>query len=357
MLKNFFKSALRNFSRDKSHSFINIAGLSVGMAVAIVIGLWIWDELSFDRYNTHYDRLARVMQNMSGNGEINSFGGTPFPLADELRSKYGSDFSQVVIGFPAREHILAFGEKMLAQSGAYFEPGAPEILDLTMLHGTKAALRDPDAIILSASVAKTYFGDTDPVNKTMKVDNEHVVRVTGVYKDLPANSSFAETGYFAAWKQLYDNWGLKDRQTPWRMNAFITLVRLAPNADIKVVSAKIKDVKARKVQGEDALAKPELFLQPFSRWHLYSEFRNGKEAVWAHRRLRAPARLYQLYEPQHGPVRKARPRSRHPQSHRLPAQSVGPPVLQRIAAGDHTGFCLRPSACTNVAAFLQRDRR
>ena len=278
MLKNFFKVAIRNLKRDKAHSFINIAGLSVGMSVAIIIGLWIWDEWSFDRYNTHYDQIARVLQNAHVNGEVYTGDGTPFPLAEVLRKEYGSDLPQVVKGLNARPHVLAFGEKMFKQSGAYWEPGAPDLLDLTMLRGTRAALKDPDAIMLSASVAKAYFGDADPVNKAMTIDKEHTVRVTGVYKDLPANSSFADMGYIGAWQQVYDGWGLKDRKLPWRMNAFLTLVRLAPNADLNTISAKIKDVKARNVQGSDALAKPELFLQPMTRWHLFSEYKNGIEA-------------------------------------------------------------------------------
>jgi putative ABC transport system permease protein len=278
MLKNFFKVAIRNLKRDKAHSFINIAGLSVGMSVAIIIGLWIWDEWSFDRYNTHYDQIARVMQNAHVNGEVHTGGGTPFPLAEALRSKYSGDLTQVVKGLTPRPHVLAYGEKMLKQSGAYFEPGAPDLLDLTMLHGTRTALTDPDAIMLSASVARAYFGDADPVNKAMTVDKERTVRVTGVYKDLPGNSSFADMGYIGAWQQVYDDWGLKDHKHPWRMNAFLTLVRLAPNADLTTISAKIKDVKAKNVQGSDALAKPELFLQPMNRWHLFSGYENGAEA-------------------------------------------------------------------------------
>jgi putative ABC transport system permease protein len=278
MLKSFFKVAIRNLRRDKAHSFINIAGLSVGMSVAIVIGLWIWDEWSFDRYNAHYDQIARVMQNVHVNGEVYTGSETPFPLADALRKAYGGDLPQVVKGFTARPHVLAYGEKMFKQSGAYWEPAAPDLLDLTMVRGTRGALRDPDAILLSVTAARAYFGDADPVNKAMTIDKEHTVRVTGVYKDLPANSDFAGTDYIAAWKQLYDNWGLKDRKNPWRMNAFMTLVRLAPNADLNTVSAKIKDVKAKNVQGSDALAKPVLFLQPMTRWHLFSEYKNGSEA-------------------------------------------------------------------------------
>ena len=214
MLKNFLKVAIRNLKRDKVHSFINIAGLSVGMSVAIVIGLWVWDEWSFDRYNAHYDQIARVMQIAHVNGEVFTGTETPFPLAEVLRSKYGGGFTQVVKGYGGRPHVLAFGEKMLKQSGAYFEPGAPDLLDLTMLRGTRAGLKDPDAILLSATIAKAYFGDADPINKAMIIDKEHTVRVTGVYKDLPANSEFAGTAYIGAWQQLYDSWGLKDRKNP-----------------------------------------------------------------------------------------------------------------------------------------------
>src|SRR5258707_6299215 len=102
MLKNYFKIALRNLTANKAHSLINISGLAVGMAVAMLIGLWIWDELSYDRSIPQHDRIAMVMQNMTGNGTVNSWGSTPFPTANELRTRYGSNFKQVVIGTSAR---------------------------------------------------------------------------------------------------------------------------------------------------------------------------------------------------------------------------------------------------------------
>src|SRR5450432_1863194 len=97
MLKNYLKTAWRNLVKNKAHSFINIAGLSVGMAVAVVIGLWIWDEMSFDRNFEHYKRIAQVMQTETHNGQVNTGKGNVMPLAAELRTNYGNDFKYVVL--------------------------------------------------------------------------------------------------------------------------------------------------------------------------------------------------------------------------------------------------------------------
>src|SRR5579859_3499211 len=105
MLKNHLKIAFRHLAKNKVYSFINIAGLSVGMAVAMLIGLWIWDECSYDKYNDNYDQVALVMQNQTFNGEVNTGSAMPFPLADELRTSYGNSFKHVAISWWLRDHI------------------------------------------------------------------------------------------------------------------------------------------------------------------------------------------------------------------------------------------------------------
>ena len=135
MFKNYFKVAFRNLIRNKAHSSINIAGLSVGMAVAMMIGLWIWDEMSFDHYNRNHDHIARVMQNQKNNGEIFTYDGEPFPLADELRNNYGSNFKNVVMGFGPQELTLTAGEKVFTQTGGYFEPAALLLAWMAMTPG------------------------------------------------------------------------------------------------------------------------------------------------------------------------------------------------------------------------------
>src|SRR4029079_9632367 len=106
MIKNFFKTAWRNLGKSKMHSFINIAGLSIGMAVAIMIGLWIYDEVSFNKNFKNYNRIAQVIQNVTNNGEVQTWRQMPYPLAAELRSNYGSDFKHIAMGVDMGDHLL-----------------------------------------------------------------------------------------------------------------------------------------------------------------------------------------------------------------------------------------------------------
>lgn len=276
MLRNFFKTAFRNLLRNKLHSFINIAGLSTGMAVAILIGLWIWDEASFDKYHENYHRIAMVQQHVTNNGEVQTWTSVPFPLAEELRKNYGSDFKEVLLAGSNGNHMLGFEEKKFTKSGIFIQPKAPEVFSLRMIWGNRNALNDPSSIIISESVAKTFFGNEDPMGKQMRIDKNLEAKVAGVYEDLPANSSWAAFQFMAPWDLYYNNesW-FKNMPDPWRPNAFQVYVQLNPNADVAAVSARIKDSKLNKVNKELAKKKPAVFLHPMEKWHLYSEFKNG----------------------------------------------------------------------------------
>src|ERR1700752_993857 len=117
MFKNYFKTAWRNLGKSKMHSFINIIGLSIGMTVAVLIGLWIHDEVSFDKNFKNYGRIAQVIQNVTNNGEVQTWTSVPWPLADELRKNYGSDFKHIVLAYYIGEHLLALDEKKLKKEG------------------------------------------------------------------------------------------------------------------------------------------------------------------------------------------------------------------------------------------------
>ena len=276
MLKNYLKTAWRNLLRNRASSFINISGLAIGMAVAVLIGLWIYDELSFNKNFKNHNRIAKVIQNVSNNGEVQTWMSVPYPLAEELRKNYGSDFKQVVLSTGINDHILSHDDKKLTKSGAFFEKNAPELFTMKMLRGDLNCLSDPSSIILSASSARAYFGNDDPLNKVMKIDNQMTVKVSGVYEDFPRNSSFADVNFMSTWDLLYNGtpW-IKTMEDPWRPNAFVVYVQLTDNADVNKVSAKIKDVKLKKVNAQLAKKKPALFLHPMDNWHLYSEYKNG----------------------------------------------------------------------------------
>ncbi len=277
MLSNYLKLAFRNLLKNKAQSFINIAGLSVGMAVAVIIGLWIWDELSFDRNFEHYKRIAQVMQTETHNGQMNTDKGNVMPLAAELRTNYGNDFKYVVLSSWSFNSLLSSGDKKVSIQGNYMEPDAPNMLSLKMLAGAREGFKAHASVLLSQSSAKTLFGSDDPLGKIVKIDGDIIEKVAGVYADLPKNSSFSDLNFIAPFLDL-TSW-VNGNENSWYNESFQVFVQLADHADLAAVSAKIRDVKLKKVDAKTAkLEKPQMLLHPMSRWHLYSEFKDGESS-------------------------------------------------------------------------------
>jgi len=276
MIKNYFKVAWRNLAKSKGYSAINIGGLAVGMAVAMLIGLWVYDELSFDKYHKNYDRIAQVMQHASFNGQKESQVSNPAVMGPELRNKYGGNFKHVVQASWEGGHLFTVGDKNFSKHGIFFEPGAPDMLSLKMLNGSRDGLKDPYSVMLSKSSAESIFGKEDPINKIVKLDRSVDVKVTGVYEDLPDNTSFRDLKVILPWELwLIQNPWAKNMTEPWSSNFSQTFVQIADNADMAKVSAAIKNAKLNNVSKEEAKYQWEVFLQPMSKWNLYNEFKNG----------------------------------------------------------------------------------
>jgi len=283
MIKNYLKIAWRNLLKNKAHTFINVTGLSVGMAVAILIGLWIWDELSYDKYFQNYPRLVQVMQHQTFNGERGTQSSIPLPLGPKLRSDYtgpNKDFKYVVNSTWTQGHIIAYKEKKLNRDGNYMQPEGTEMLSLKMLKGTRDGLKDPSSILLSAKLAKALFDDADPMGQTVKIDNKTLVKVTGVFEDFPHNTSFNDMTLILPWDlYLSTNPWTKRNMAEWGNNSWQIFAQLNPNANIDQVSAHIKDLKLNALTAvNDKLSlsfKPALFVHPMTKWHLYSEFKEG----------------------------------------------------------------------------------
>ncbi|MBS1934842.1 MAG: ABC transporter permease [Bacteroidetes bacterium] len=274
MIKNFFRTAWRNLIKSPSHSFINIAGLSVGMAVAMLIGLWIWSELSFDKNFDNYNRIVQVMQTETHNGQINTAKGNVIPLAMELREKYPNDFKYVVLSSWSMNSLVAAGEKKISTQGNYMEPDAPDMLSLKMIAGSRNSFKSPSSVLLSRSTAKALFGDNDPLGKLIKIDGEINEKVAGVYEDFPQSSSFKEVSFIAPFFDLA-SW-VKGNENNWYNNSFQVFAELSERADINKVSEKIRTIKIGKIDAQTAkLENPQMVLFPMYRWHLYSEFKNG----------------------------------------------------------------------------------
>lgn len=286
MIRHYIKVALRSLIRSKGYSFINIGGLATGMAVAMLIGFWLYDELSFNKHHKNYDKIAQVLQQGVLNGEVFTSEYMPIPVGNELLSSFPEEFERVVMSSWTREHILASGDNKFTIKGNFLSPGAPEMLTLDMVKGTRTGLDDPSSIMLSESAAKILFGDVDPIHKAVKIGNNLDVVVTGVYKDLPYNTQFRDIKFMAAW-DLYAasrNW-VRNAENDWSNNQWQILAQISPQANFTDVSTKIQDI-ILKHRPEVAEIKLHVFLNPMNRWHLYANWdKAGKaggriEFVW-----------------------------------------------------------------------------
>ena len=272
MFKNYIKIAWRNLKRNKGFSTINIGGLALGMSVAMIIGLWVYDEVSFNTQFENYDRVAKVMQNQTYNGEILSDVSLPLQLADELGTTYKDYFEHIALTSWGGSYLLQFEDKKVSPNGVFSQSGITEILNLKMLEGTRAGLADANSIFLSENLSQALFGSESAVDKIVKFDDETPLRVIGVYEDLPKNSEFADLRFIASWelyKQTLPDW------LSWGNNWFRTFVEISPSTDMATVSSAIKNAKLDNVEGREKHLKAAIFLHPMSKWHLYSEFKNG----------------------------------------------------------------------------------
>lgn len=274
MLRNYLKIALRNLLNNKGYSLINISGLAVGMAVALLIGLWIWDELTFDHYHADHKNIAQVMDTNIGDGKAVTDQLTAIPLSVELRTKYAADFKHVVMVFLNYTHVLAVGDKKLSYSGVWAQPAFPEMLSLKMISGKRDALKDPSSVLLAKSVAYALFGNEDPMNKPLKLDNMADLKVAGVYEDLPQNTSFTDTKLILAWDKAISTFGggIRESEEDWKTRGWRMFVQLNEHVDIDNVNARINSLVKQHIPGTSETVS----LFPMDRWHLYSEFRDGK---------------------------------------------------------------------------------
>ncbi|HTB25787.1 MAG TPA: ABC transporter permease [Puia sp.] len=278
MLKNYFKTAWRSLIKNRLSSFINIGGLAVGMALAMLIACWVYNEWSYDKQVNNYQRIAQVWALWPGHKGAQRQ--LPAPVVDELRSKFGGNFKRIVMSSQSQEHILSFDQKKLIKPGNFMDPEVLKLFSIRLLKGGPSALNDPHSILLSASLAKAFFADADPVGQILRMDDSLFIKVTGVYEDFPYNSTFRDISFLAPW-DLYEYFDPETRYNrhSWGDNNWQVFIELADHADMEKVSAKIRTIKADNDPWLDStghnMNTSELFLHPMSRWHLYSEFKEG----------------------------------------------------------------------------------
>jgi len=267
MFKNHLEIAWRNTTRNKASSLINISGLAVGMAVAMLIGLWIWDEVSFNKFNTNYDRIVQVLANKHVGGSIATQASQPFPLSAELRGQYGSDFKAVSAAVIYEQNIN-YHNHAFSRTGCFAEPAMTDIMTLHMVKGSKTAFRLPGTILINESFARALFGDADPISKIIKISDAYLVQVGGVYQDLPQNTQLGNVEFIAPIRLLFKNPGDMNN---WNNSSFQVFALLNEGSRQPQVAHKIRNILDER---RNDATKPALVLFPMRQWHLY-EFKDG----------------------------------------------------------------------------------
>ncbi len=271
MIKNFFKIAWRNLLRNKGFSAINISGLAIGMAAAILITLWIQNELSYDQFHEKRDRIYEAWNRTEFSGKLQCWNTTPKILARTVEKDIPEVERAVRVNWP-RKVLFSVGDKRLSVTGNMVDTGFLQMFSFPMVKGDPAtALNGGYSILLTQTMAKNVFGNEDPMGKTIKVDNKDIFTVTGIVKDLPNNTRF-KFDYLTNWDYVIRR---GEDDSSWGNNSTRTYVLLKPNASIVSANAKIKSLKPK--YDKDEVAAWEMFLYPASHWRLYSNFTNGKE--------------------------------------------------------------------------------
>jgi len=278
MLKNYFKIAWRNLLKNKVYSFINIFGLAIGMAVTVMISLWIIDELSFNNYFENHDRIAQVYQNQTANGDVDTGRAIPRPLENLLREEYGSNFKHLSMSSWTNSLYLKFGDVNLSRSGNFMQEPILDILKLNILKGEQNSLVEKNSIMLSKSTAEALFGNVDPIGIIIKVNSAYDMMVTSIYEDVPVNTNFENLEFIMPWKHYIttQEW-ITNAADSWGNNSFQMFVQIADNTTMQSVTNAILDSK-KKANADTAEFNPQIFLFQMNDWHLRSNFENGVQS-------------------------------------------------------------------------------
>ncbi|UOE46402.1 ABC transporter permease [Mucilaginibacter sp. SMC90] len=273
MIKNYLKIAWRNIINNRAYTAINVLGLAAGMAVALMIALWVANEYSYDKFLPDADRVYQVRRNFNSNGETLTFSSTSLRLSDVLHTI--PEVESVASTDWTGSHGLMVGDKRLSINGIQAGSDFLKIFSYTMLQGSRSsALSDAYSIVLTKATAVALFGtENNVINKVVRIDNTYNLKVTGVMQDIPSNSSlqFKYVIPFSLLEQTQPY--MKGAHASFGNNGFQLFVKLKQGVSYDRLAAKIKNME----KGENNInaKNSEVIMQPMLDWHLYSDYKNG----------------------------------------------------------------------------------
>jgi putative ABC transport system permease protein len=269
MLRNYIKAAFRSLWKNKGYSFLNIGGLAIGMACAGLIFLWVEDELTFDHYFSNRANLFKVKDRQTYDGSTYTFDATPGPFAAGIKTEIPGIRNTARTTWGNNE-LFSLKDKPIYEMGLFVDPAFLTMFQLQFTQGNATtAFAQIHSLVISEAMANKFFGSTNVVGKTLKVDNKQDYAITGVFKDLPKNVSF-NFEWLANFK-IYED--LNKWLQGWGSNGVRTYVETQPNADISTINKKLDGY----VQTKQKDASARMSIYPMNRWRMYDNFENGKE--------------------------------------------------------------------------------
>ena len=269
MFRNYLKTAFRNLWKNKTYSFLNIFGLSVGIACAALIFLWVEDELTYDHYFQNRGNLYIVKDKQTYDGTTFTFDATPGLLGPSIKSEIPG-ISNTARATWGNQMLFSLDDKRIYEQGLYTDPSFLIMFHLNFIKGTAAnAFSNVHSVVISEKMANKFFGTTDVIGKSLKANNGDDYAITGVISDLPENVTM-KFDWLASFK-IYEEANQWLRQ--WGNNGIITYVEAEPNANVAAINKKLYNYLQTKGDGLNA----KFSIYPISKLHLYNSFTNGVE--------------------------------------------------------------------------------
>jgi putative ABC transport system permease protein len=277
MIKNYLKVAVRNLLKHKGYAFINILGLAVGIAASVLIFLYITNEMSYDKFHESADRTYRLKADWSNNGDsrIHQLG-TPFILAQTIREKYPQVEFITQLSGPLGDVIIRYKDSAFKETDVFCaESSFFNVFSFPLIKGDpKTSLKDPHMMVMTQSLAKKYFGDEDPMGKTiemMATGEKEFFKVTGVMEDIPQNSHF-RFDMLISMKTVYPEPSLG-----WTWNNYVTYVTLAEGVTQGLMEEKLVEIDKIHFRGGEEHIPWIWTLDPITRIHLHSDLVTGNQ--------------------------------------------------------------------------------
>lgn len=270
MIANYIKIAWRIIKRNKGYAYLNIAGLAIGLAAAMLILLWVQNEVSFDRFHTKSDRIYKMYSRDYFNGRTDVWPNTPSLLGPELKQSYGE------VEDAARYRVVFFlvkaGEERFNEQGAFADPSFFKLFDFELHNGNRSALTNDFGIVLSEALAIKLFGNTDCVGESVIVNDNDPFTVTAVMKSLPRNTEF-KFEFLLPWNYMDRlGWSQFDQ---WTQTNAVNYVLLNEGASPEVFQSKVETIVQGHVEKGDGSTR-EIIAHPLEKAHLYSQAENGE---------------------------------------------------------------------------------